>query len=232
MKFKHFDQRNYPIVSAREGYGEWAVTYEDCVPELLDIKVLNKLESVDWPASQHCLDLACGTGRTGTWLRSQGVQHIDGLDITPEMLEQARAKKIYQHLTLGSVEDTDLVAGKYDLVTMCLVDEHLPKLGPVYREAYRVACEGAKFVVVGMHPFFFMKGMPTHYDSPQGHPKAIETNIHLFSHHFKAAQASQWRLIEAYEGVIDQDWVKIKPKWVHSLDCPINYGYVWEKLSQ
>ena len=38
---------------------------------------------------------------------------------------------------------------------------------------------GTRFVVVGMHPFFFMTGMPTHFKDSDGHPKAIETYVHL-----------------------------------------------------
>ena len=146
------------------------------------------------------------------------------------MLEIAKSKKIYRELNLGSVEQTGLPESQYDLMSMCLVDEHIADLTTVYREAQRLACPQAKLVVVGMHPFFFMRGMPTHYDDKNGASKAIETHIHLFSHHFNAAQSAQWTLRECYEGVIDDEWIKIKPKWVHSLDCPIHYAYVWEQI--
>jgi hypothetical protein len=48
MDFKHFDSRNYLTVTARTGYGEWAATYEDAVPDQLDIRVLQNLNTVDW----------------------------------------------------------------------------------------------------------------------------------------------------------------------------------------
>src|ERR671914_791999 len=48
------------------------------------------------------------------------------------------------------------------LVPACLVDEHLPDLGPPYREAFRLARPGGYFVVVGYHPHFIMVSrMPT-----------------------------------------------------------------------
>ncbi len=66
MDFKIFDRRNYLTVPARTGYGEWAATYEEAVPNRLDIRVLESLRSVNWSIARECLDLACGTGRT--WL--------------------------------------------------------------------------------------------------------------------------------------------------------------------
>jgi predicted TPR repeat methyltransferase len=87
------------------------------------------LSSVNWSIVTECLDLACGTGRTAEWLKARGIATIDGIDLTPEMLERARAKKLYRSLFLGSVEDTGILHARYDLIVMCLVDEHLATLG-------------------------------------------------------------------------------------------------------
>ena len=84
-----FDQRQYPILPVREGYGEWARTYDGVVQDEMDLRLLARLTTVDWAARTAVLDLACGTGRIGAWLRSQGVARLDGLDLTPEMLTQA-----------------------------------------------------------------------------------------------------------------------------------------------
>jgi hypothetical protein len=137
--FKNFDRRDYRTVSARTGYGEWAKTYEEAVPNRLDIRVLESLRIINWSIARECLDLACDTGRTGEWLKARGVATIDGIDLTPEMLERASAKGLYRTLFLGSVEETEITLARYDLIVMSLVDEHLATLGPVYQEAYRLA---------------------------------------------------------------------------------------------
>jgi SAM-dependent methyltransferase len=229
MDFKVFDRRNYQTVSPRNGYGEWAATYEDAVPNQLDIRVLESLRTVNWSIARECLDFACGTGRTGEWLKARGVGSIDGIDLTPEMLQRASAKEIYRTLFLGSVEETGITYPRYDLIVMSLVDEHLASLWRVYQEAHRVSTGPAKFVVVGMHPFFFMTGMPTHFKGTEGDPKAIETHIHLISDHVRAALEAGWTLAEMYEGVVDEEWLRVKPKWAHLRDHPVNFGYVWER---
>src|SRR6185437_8741506 len=108
MDSSAFDRRKYPTVAPRAGYREWAATYEASVPDLLDMSVLDRIRSVSWSETRTCLDLACGTGRTGIWLLRKGVSSIDGVDLTPEMLIQAENKKIYRRLLGGSIEDTGI----------------------------------------------------------------------------------------------------------------------------
>jgi predicted TPR repeat methyltransferase len=55
------------------------------------------------------------------------------------MLARARARGIYDRLELADVAATGLDGAVYDLVTTCLVDEHLADLRPLYREVSRLA---------------------------------------------------------------------------------------------
>jgi hypothetical protein len=84
-------------------------------------------------------------------------------------------------------------------------------------------------VLVGFHPWFLMSGMPTHFDRAPGEPVAIESHIHLFSDHVRAAHAAGWRLAEMEEGVVDDARVTVKPKWDVQRDRPVSFAFVWEK---
>ena len=53
----------------------------------MDIWLLGELQTVCWDKIERGADLGCGTGRTAVWLLSKGVQTIDGIDATREMLE-------------------------------------------------------------------------------------------------------------------------------------------------
>jgi hypothetical protein len=139
-------------------------------------------------------------------------------------------KQLYRSLFLGSVEETGIANGRYDLIVMSLADEHLATLDRVYREAHRLSASRGKFVVIGMHPFFFMTGMPTHFRDSQGNPKAIETHVHLISDHVRAAFGAGWTLAEMHEGVIDDEWIRVKPKWADLRNYPVNFGYLWERI--
>ncbi|HJU12368.1 MAG TPA: class I SAM-dependent methyltransferase, partial [Candidatus Binataceae bacterium] len=132
MDFAPFDKRGYRNVSVRTGYTEWASQYEATVASGLDRRLLERLLSPQWPKLSPAADLACGTGRTAIWLADRGVRHIDGLDITWEMLQIARTKNIYRHLHIAEVSATGLRSSHYNLCTMVLADEHLIELTPVY----------------------------------------------------------------------------------------------------
>jgi len=171
MDFTNFEQRQYPTVTPKVGYAEWANTYEASVPGLLDIGILERIHSIRWPDTRQCLDLACGTGRTGSWLAAKGVSQIDGVDFTPEMLTQAGMRKVYRRLQEASVENTGLPGAAYDLLIMSLADEHLARLEPTYLEASRLSSDNAKFVVVGMHPFCSKRGCRLTSTISRGVPK-------------------------------------------------------------
>jgi SAM-dependent methyltransferase len=229
--FSSFDRRGYPMVSAREGYARWAASYEQTIKDDMDRVVLERIATVAWSTIDRAADLGCGTGRTGAWLREQRVARIDGIDGSPEMLEQARARGVFESLAVADVGATGLQPGAYDLITTCLVDEHLADLRPLYRESARLVNTGAH-VVVGFHPYFIMMaGMPTHFDGADGKPVAIETHVHLLSDHVAAAMAAGWKLAELHEQVIDQTWVANKPKWAPYRDVPISFAFVWKRDS-
>jgi SAM-dependent methyltransferase len=229
VDFSHFDTRNYPTLSVQEGYGAWASTYEESVLDLMDLRLLERIKSVAWDHINEAADLACGTGRTGVWLKQQGVASLDGVDFTSEMLEGAQAKGVYRQVLMGDIRKTPLQTGAYDLVTVDLADEHLPDVRPLYQEAARIACPNGYLVLVGFHPFFLMGGIPTHFNSASGEPVAIQSHVHLISDHVQAAIAAGWSLLEMHEGLIDDEWIARKPKWDQYRNRPISFTMVWQK---
>jgi SAM-dependent methyltransferase len=230
VQFSDFDARRYRTVDVRTGYGEWVATYERTVEDAMDIALLDVLETPPWRTLHAAADLGCGTGRTGAWLQRASGAEIDGVDLTPEMLAVARSKGVYRRLVESDVVATGLEAGAYDLVTVSLVDEHLPDLHPLYREAWRLAQPGGWLVLVGYHPHFIMAaGMPTHFDSRSGEPVAIDTYIHLLSDHVSAALGAGWTLVEMKERLIDDEWLALKPKWERLRNHPITFAFVWQK---
>jgi SAM-dependent methyltransferase len=227
MDHTPYDTRRYPIVDVRQGYGEWARTYEQTVQDEMDLRLLERLRTVEWARAREALDLACGTGRMGTWLRAQGVAHIDGVDLTPEMLERAARRGVYRTLRVADVSSTGLPEASYDLCLQSLADEHLAELAPLYHETARVTRPGGRFVLVGYHPQFLMAGVPTHFDRGPGDPVTIRSYVHLLSDHVKAASAAGWTLAEMDEGLVDDAWLHKKPKWERYRGLPISFAMVW-----
>jgi len=229
MDFSRYDVRNYPTVSVQEGYGEWVQTYEDTVPDVIDLRLLARIQSICWGKLEQAADLACGTGRTGAWLKQKGVHSIDGVDLTAEMLEVARAKEIYRQLFVGNVLNTPLESARYDVVTMALADEHLPDMRPLYKEVGRITRSQGYFVIVGYHPYFLLNGVPTHFHRVTGEPVTIQCYVHLFSNHVQAALEADWSLVEMHEGIVDEECVARKPNWERYMNWPITFAMLWQR---
>jgi SAM-dependent methyltransferase len=226
--FSAFDSRRYRTVDPREGYDRWAATYEGAVEDAMDFALLERLE-VSWGAIASAADLGCGTGRTGEWLAARGVGEVDGVDLSPRMLDAARARGVYRSLAEAEVGDSGLDAGAYDLAVSCLVDEHLADLRPLYAEAARLLTPGGRFVLVGFHPHFIIaSGMPTHFDDAEsGEALAIETHVHLMSDHVAAGLGAGLTLSALHERTVDDEWVALKPKWERFRGHPISFAFEW-----
>ena len=112
----------------RLAYRDWADTYDS---ELLDefgyqapnaaVETLQgylpSLESV-------ILDMGCGTGLVGQLLHDLGYRHIDGLDLSPEMLDKAKARGVYRALDEADLTDTLVIESIYDAVICVGVFSH------------------------------------------------------------------------------------------------------------
>lgn len=230
MEHAPYDKRRYPIVGVREGYGEWSRTYEQTVHDEMDLRLLERLRTVDWSSARLALDLACGTGRIGVWLRRHCPDAaIDGVDITPEMLARAEKSGAYRTIRVADVADTGLAADTYDICTQALADEHLAELEPLYREVCRVTRPGGVFVLVGYHPYFLMAGVPTHFDRAPGESITIRSYVHLLSHHVEAAHAAGFTLLEMDEGLVDEAWLRKKPQWRDYTGLPVSFAAVWRR---
>jgi predicted TPR repeat methyltransferase len=106
MSNKTYIDKIYQVESndaMREAYDQWADSYEAelahhhyCTPERVAQALARHLTDLQAPL----LDFACGTGLSGQALKQQGFSCIDGIDLSKNMLAQARKKDIYRSLNV------------------------------------------------------------------------------------------------------------------------------------
>ena len=92
---------------ARRFYDDWAETYESEFAREMDFILPRHVAEAFAEAGGEgpVLDFGCGTGLVGAELHARGVGPVDGIDLSPEMLETARAKGVYRELIAGNVLD-------------------------------------------------------------------------------------------------------------------------------
>jgi len=93
----------------------------------------------------RCLDLACGTGDICDLLAARfPTAEIVGLDLTPEMLEEARRRPHAENISFveGDMAATGLPDAEFDLVTGSYALRNAPDLGQALTEIHRVLKPG------------------------------------------------------------------------------------------
>jgi predicted TPR repeat methyltransferase len=86
-------------------YATWAATYEQDFADRMDWAMpgLVTAEYLRLGGSGPVLDAGAGTGLLGQAVASAGIGPIDGIDISPQMLDRARAKGVYRTLTVADL---------------------------------------------------------------------------------------------------------------------------------
>lgn len=97
------------VEGARQFYDEWAHRYDDDTvadgytgPTAAVEAIVQFIGPNDMPKTTF-LDAGCGTGLVGVLLARDGASTIDGVDLSPGMLQVARRTGVY-----GSLEEADL----------------------------------------------------------------------------------------------------------------------------
>ncbi len=133
-------------------YGKWAKTYDtdfvEAVGYIYPEKLVEVFARVAGEADVPVLDAGCGTGLVAEALKDVSEGAIDGLDISPEMLEVARDKELYRNLVAGNLlEVIDLPDNTYGAVVSVGTFTH-GHVGPGgLDELIRVAKPGGLFVI-------------------------------------------------------------------------------------
>jgi len=96
-------------------------------------EILGDLADMVMPGRRELavLDLGCGTGLAGAVFRARA-RRLDGIDLSPAMIEKARAKNLYDHLFVGEIE-TALPDFPYDLMIAADTLIYLGDLLPLMR---------------------------------------------------------------------------------------------------
>jgi len=79
----------------------------------------------------HVLDIGCGTGLMGERMRA-AASFLEGMDISPEMLKRAEAKRIYDRLTVCDLQTVAELPKGADLVTAADVFMYIGALDRVF----------------------------------------------------------------------------------------------------
>lgn len=104
-------------------YEKWATNYnqdvekEEYVAPKVAAENLVKHLHPETISKAKILDAGCGTGLVGEALFNLGAKHIDGIDVSPGMLEVAERAGVYESLSIANLaEQLEIAEANYDAV--------------------------------------------------------------------------------------------------------------------
>ncbi|MFP4328825.1 MAG: class I SAM-dependent DNA methyltransferase [Paracoccaceae bacterium] len=107
--------------ATRELYDDWADSYDaelKAAGYVTPARIAAALGAHLDDRQAEILDFGCGTGLSGEALARAGFTNVDGVDLSAEMLEEARAKGIYRDLAQIAPDDMlEDRAGRYAAIT-------------------------------------------------------------------------------------------------------------------
>ena len=132
-------------------YSTFAERFDELLVEKLNYQTPTKLRqlldaTVDTSTQKwnRAADLGCGTGLSGLAFRST-VQHMMGVDLSPEMIEKAEERKCYEELVVGDVTSVLGQEEVYDLVFACDVFVYIGALEEVFLGVQKSLSSGGLF---------------------------------------------------------------------------------------
>lgn len=169
-----------------DAYKDWAASYDkDTVEDMGYVApaiVADKLAELT-DTGARVLDAGCGTGLAGEELARRGYGIIDGMDISPDMLDVARDKGVYKDLrTQDMTKPLDYDTDSYDAVTCVGTFTHA-HVGPTgFDELVRITKPGG-IIVATVHEDVYDDGYEAHFKALEADRVARTVSIEKAPYH-------------------------------------------------
>jgi len=147
------------ILPAREAHALWAENYDRNPNALLALEERVIAPLLPGLEQKVILDVACGTGRWLLNLLRAGANAGVGVDLSSEMLQQARRKSsIRGNLIQGDCTALPIRAGAIDFAICSFATSYVADLRRFARELSRVTRRPTSLLLTDFHPSAHLRG--------------------------------------------------------------------------
>lgn len=142
-----------------EAYALWSETYDNEPNALLALEARTLIPMLPDIRGAFVLDLACGTGRWLETLLVLGARRGIGIDLSCEMLGQARRKpELRKNLIRADCTAIPVSSGTIDMAICSFALSYVQNLYAVASELSRVLRKGGQLILSDLHPSGLERG--------------------------------------------------------------------------
>ena len=156
-------------MSIQQAYNSWAEQYDTNHNKTRDLEALALRAILGEIAFDNCLEIGCGTGKNTLWLSEKGTS-VTAVDFSEKMLAKAKGKITSSNVAFKQADITHEwnFGNNYNLITFCLVLEHIESLDHVFSEASKALQPGGYIYIGELHPFKQYSGSKARFEGSGG----------------------------------------------------------------
>jgi len=161
----------------------------------------------------RALDAACGTGRYARLLRQRGHQ-VAAVDLSPEMIERARASAPNVEFKQGSLEALPFADEQFDLVMCGLALTHLREISGAISEMRRVLKVDGSAVIADHHSMAGFLGGSAIFQDKERYYRNVKSFVHTHSEYISAFVAAGLEIRECHEPQMTEEQGAHCSRWL------------------
>jgi len=212
------------VLPTREGYDRWSEIYDAEDNPLIALETDQVADLLGNVSGLRILDVGCGTGRQTLKMAASGAE-VTGMDFSEGMLAQALAKAHAKNVLFIRHDMTTrfpFEAAEFDVVTCCLVLDHIETPELLFREMRRVCREDGFILLSVMHPAMLLKGVEAQFPEPgTGRKIRPASASNQISDYVMAAMRAGLRFDRMSEHVVDEALAARSPRAQKYLGWPL-----------
>ncbi len=191
--------RKIKVLSPADGYNLWAKSYHaeaNPIKKLSDDFIASSMGEL---RNYTVLDAGCGTGKLCSVALDQGADTVDGIDLSNEMIAQARQNCPQANFACGDLTTSDIESSRYDLAICGLVLGHIPLLEPALLKLTRSVKPGGKIILTDFHPYQSLNQAKRTFKSTFGRVYEVSHTAHMFTDYFRILKSEGFRITDFRE---------------------------------
>jgi malonyl-CoA O-methyltransferase len=219
------DEQAGPVnLPTRDGYDVWSKIYDVEDNPLITLEEPKIHELLGDLRGRTIADIGCGTGRHAIRMAKAGAR-VTALDFSEGMLDKARSKPGSEQVEFvlhDLAESLPLPASEFDIVTCCLVVDHIVDLAGFFGELARISKADGSIVVSVMHPAMNLLGVQARFTDPDtGKITRPESQDHQVCDYVTAVARAGLLLDHISEHSVDHHLVEHSPRAAKYIGWPL-----------